>query len=175
VLRLCNPCVDATAFGSAWSCSPAHRRARKNSSDTMKTMKQFLLSLLCLFALGAHGANPTSLKLIQTIPLPDVKGRIDHLEIDTKGRRLFVAALGNNTVEVLDLNAGTGLRSVAGCSKPQGLLYLPRPNLLFVAKGGDGRVRIYDCSSFRPIVTVGAVEDAEHLRYDAKLDRVYVG
>ena len=141
----------------------------------MKTMKQFLLSLLCLFALGAHGANPTSLKLIQTIPLPDVKGRIDHLQIDTKGRTLFVAALGNNTVEVLDLNAGTGLRSVAGCSKPQGLLYLPRPNLLFVANGGDGRVRIYDCSSFKPIVTVGAVEDADNLRYDAKLDRVYVG
>jgi WD40 repeat protein len=138
-------------------------------------MKRSLLSLLCLFALGVQGANPTSLKLIQMIPLPDVKGRIDHLDIDTKGRRLFVAALGNNTVEVLDLNAGTWLRSIAGCSKPQGLVYLPRPNLLFVANGGDGRVRIYDCASLKPIVTIGALEDADNLRYDAKLDRVYVG
>src|SRR5438552_10432976 len=113
-------------------------------------MKRFLLSLLCLFALGVHGANPSSLKLIQTIPLPDVKGRIDHLAIDSKGKRLFVAALGNNTVEVLDLNAGTWLRSIAGCSKPQGLVYLPRPNLLFVASGGGGRVRSYAGRSFEP-------------------------
>ena len=138
-------------------------------------MKRSLLSLLCLSALAVYGAEGTSLKLIKTIPLPDVKGRIDHLAIDVKGKRLFVAALGNNSVEVLDLNAGTKRRSIAGCSKPQGLVYLPKPNLLFVANGGDGRVRIYDGASFNPIVTVGGLEDADNLRYDAKLDRVYVG
>ncbi len=138
-------------------------------------MKRSLLSLLCLSALAVYGAEGTSLKLIKTIPLPEVKGRIDHLAIDVKGKRLFVAALGNNSVEVLDLNAGTKRRSIAGCSKPQGLVYLPKPNLLFVANGGDGRVRIYDGASFNPIVTVGGLEDADNLRYDAKLDRVYVG
>ena len=138
-------------------------------------MKGALLSLLCLFAQDAHGANSASLRLINAIPLPGVKGRIDHLAIDTKGKRLFVAALANNTVEVLDLTAGTRLHSIAGCNKPQGLVYLPKPNFLFVANGGDGRVRIYDCASFKPIVTVGALEDADNLRYDAKLDRVYVG
>jgi len=138
-------------------------------------MKRSLLALLCLCALGVHGADPYSLHLIKTILLPGVKGRIDHLAIDTKGKRLFVAALANNTVEVLALTAGTRLHSIAGCNKPQGLVYLPKPNLLFVANGGDGRVRIYDCASFKPIVTVGALEDADNLRYDAKLDRVYVG
>src|SRR5437667_4647635 len=133
------------------------------------------LCLLCLFALAVRGADSGSLNLTKTIPLPDVKGRIDHLAVDTKGKRLFVAALGNNTVEVLDLDAGTRLRSIAGCSKPQGLVYLPRPNLLFVANGGDGRVRIYDGAAFKPIVTLGGLEDADNLRYDAKLDRVYVG
>jgi DNA-binding beta-propeller fold protein YncE len=138
-------------------------------------MKRALFSLLCLSAIGVHGAEATSLKLLNTIPLPDVKGRIDHLAIDAKGKRLFVAALGNNTVEVLDLNAGTKRRSITGCSKPQGLVYLPKPNLLCVANGGDGRVRIYDGASFNPIVTVGGLEDADNLRYDPKLDRVYVG
>ena len=138
-------------------------------------IKQLWVLLLCSLVLPSRAGEPGPLKLVRTVPLPDVKGRIDHLAIDSKGKRLFVAALGNNTVEVLDLNAGTRLRSIAGCSKPQGLVYLPRPNLLFVANGGDGRVRIYDCSSFKPIVTVGALEDADNLRYDAKLDRVYVG
>src|SRR5205814_5755757 len=101
-------------------------------------MKRFLLSLLCLFALGVHGANPSSLKLIQTIPLPDVKGRIDHLAIDSKGKRLFVAALGNNTVEVLDLNAGTWLRSIAGGNNQQGVGDLPSPNPVTVPNAGAG-------------------------------------
>ena len=130
---------------------------------------------LCALVLASRAGESGPLKLVKTVPLPDVKGRIDHLAIDTKGKRLFVAALGNNTVEVLDLKTGTWLRSIAGCSKPQGLVYLPRPNLLFVANGGDGRVRIYEGASFRPIVTVGGLEDADNLRYDAKLDRVYVG
>ena len=136
---------------------------------------QWCVLLLCALGPVSRAGEPGSLKLVKTIPLPDVKGRIDHLAIDTKGKRLFVAALGNNTVEVLDLNAGTWHRSIAGCNKPQGLVYLPKPNLLFVANGGDGRVRIYDGGSFKPIVTVGGLEDADNLRYDAKLDRVYVG
>jgi len=137
--------------------------------------KQLRILPLCALVLASRAGESGPLKLVKTVPLPDVKGRIDHLAIDTKGKRLFVAALGNNTVEVLDLNAGTRLRSIAGCSKPQGLVYLPRPNLLFVANGGDGRVRIYDCTSFKPIATVGGLEDADNLRYDAALDRVYVG
>jgi DNA-binding beta-propeller fold protein YncE len=131
--------------------------------------------LLCAPLLMLRAGEPGPLKLLNTVPLPDVKGRIDHLAIDTKSKRLFVAALGNNSIEVLDLNAGEWRRSLAGCSKPQGLVYLPKPNLLFVANGGDGRVRVYDGTSFKPIVTVGGLEDADNLRYDAKLDRVYVG
>ena len=138
-------------------------------------MKQLWVLLLCALVLISRAGEPGPIKLVKSVPLPEVKGRIDHLAIDTKGKRLFVAALGNNTVEVLDLTAGTRLRSIAGCSRPQGLVYLPRPNLLFVANGGDGRVRIYDCATFNPIVTVGALEGADNLRYDAKLDRVYVG
>jgi DNA-binding beta-propeller fold protein YncE len=139
------------------------------------TKHQLWALLLCALVPVSRAVEPRPLAPARTIPLPDVKGRIDHLAIDTKGKRLFVAALANNTVEVLDLTAGTRLRSIAGCNKPQGLVYLPKPNLLFVANGGDGRVRIYDCASFKPIVTVGALEDADNLRYDAKLDRVYVG
>ena len=136
-------------------------------------MKRLLL--LSLLVLVSRAGEPGALKPGKTVLLPEAKGRIDHLALDTKGNRLFVAALGNNTVEVLDLNAGKWLRSIAGCSKPQGLVYLPGPNLLFVANGGDGRVRVYDCSAFKPIATIGGLEDADNLRYDAKLDRVYVG
>ncbi len=135
----------------------------------------FWFALSCLVAMAVRAAEPATLKLVKTIGLPDVKGRFDHFAMDVKGQRLFAAALGNNTIEVFDLKADKRLRSITGCNKPQGLLYLPKGNLLFVANGGDGRLRIYDCSSFNPLVTIGSLDDVDNLRYDAKLDRVYVG
>ncbi len=138
-------------------------------------MKQIGLSLLIWIAVAAHAADSAALKLVKTIPLPEVKGRIDHVSIDVGNQRLFVAALGNNTVEVFDLKAGKRLRSITGCNKPQGVLFLPKGNLLCVANGGDGRLRIYDCASFQPLVTIGSLDDADNLRYDARADRVYVG
>src|SRR5262252_2086100 len=76
------------------------------------------------------GVGP--LRLTKTIPLPNVEGRIDHMDVDAKGQRLFVAALGNNTVEVVDLQAGARLQSLRGFSEPQGIRYLPASNVLVV-------------------------------------------
>ena len=63
-------------------------------------MKCLIVLLLGMLACAAQAKEPATLKLTQTIPLPDVKGRFDHFAIDVKSRRLFVAALGNNTLEV---------------------------------------------------------------------------
>src|SRR5947208_2909165 len=92
----------------------AHAVAHEKLRSTMKAPRQlneairrgFWFALTCLVAMAARAAEPTTLKLVKTIGLPDVKGRLDHLAIDVKGQRLFVAALGNNTVEVFDLKAG---------------------------------------------------------------------
>ena len=75
------------------------------------------------------------LRLVQTIPLPGVQGRIDHLAVDVAGQRLFVAALGNNTVEVIDLKRGERVQSLAGFKEPQGLAYLPDTKTVAVANG----------------------------------------
>ena len=52
--------------------------------------------VLCagLLLLNVRAADTNTLKPVKTIPLPDVRGRIDHFAIDTKGQRLFLAALG---------------------------------------------------------------------------------
>ena len=86
--------------------------------------------------MAAQSAAP--LKLKQTIPLPGVEGRIDHFAFDPAGDRLFVCALGNNTVEVLDLRKGERVRSITALGAPQGVAYVPEFDRLFVAndKGG---------------------------------------
>jgi len=115
------------------------------------------------------------LRLIQTIPLPGVEGRIDHLAVDLAGRRLFVAALGSDTVEVIDLKKGQRVQRVAGFKEPQGLAYLPETNTVAVANGGDGVVTLLDGALLKPAKTIAFGEDADNLRYDAGRQRLYVG
>jgi YVTN family beta-propeller protein len=115
------------------------------------------------------------LKLEATIPIADVQGRIDHLAVDVSGQRLFVAALGNNSLEVIDLKAKKRLRTISGLEEPQGVIYIPGKNRVFVANGKDGSVRVFDTLSWQPVKTIPYGDDADNLRYDAASGHVWVG
>src|SRR6266567_5546967 len=114
------------------------------------------------------------LLLVQEIPLPNVGGRIDHFTFDAKRKRVIGAALGNNTVEVVDTFSGRDIHSIAGAAEPQGLVYVGEFNRLFVANGTDGKLRIYDADSFTLLNTVDIGEDADNVRYDPAEKKVYV-
>jgi DNA-binding beta-propeller fold protein YncE len=135
----------------------------------MSVLGGFVLAMIASFAQGA------SLEPVATIPLPDVKGRIDHFAVDVKGRRLFVAALGNDTVEVLDIAHNRHERSLKGFGEPQGLLYLPETQLLYVANGSSNRLDILDARTFAPARRMDKLDDADNVRYDASAGSVIVG
>jgi DNA-binding beta-propeller fold protein YncE len=134
-----------------------------------------LNALFLLSATVAMGQGAVPLKLEKTIELPGVKGRIDHMSLDVVGQRLFVSALGNNTIEVIDLKAGKRANTISGLKEPQGALYVADKNRLFVASSKDGTVKIFDGTSFQLLKTVEYGDDADNLRYDAARERVYVG
>jgi DNA-binding beta-propeller fold protein YncE len=115
------------------------------------------------------------LQLKQTIPLPGVEGRIDHFDLDAAGEKLFVCALGNNSVEVLDLHKGERVHSIGDLGSPQGLVYVPELNRLFIANDKGGLCNIYDAKSWRVIVTADFQDDADNVRYDSATKRIYVG
>ena len=121
----------------------------------------------------ASAAEP--LRLVETIPLPGVEGRIDHLAADPDGQRLFVAALGNNTLEVVDLAAHKVVHSIGGLHEPQGVAFLKDHSLLAVANGEDGACRFFDSKSFQLIDTINFQADADNVRYDPTNQRLYVG
>ena len=141
-------------------------------------------SILCLATLicGSVGfsqeqsrAPETSpLLLVQEIPLPNVGGRIDHFTFDRKRKRVIGAALGNNTVEVVDTFSGRDIDSITGAAAPQGVVYVDELNRLFVANGTDGKLRVYDGDTFKLLNTVDIGEDADNVRYDPAEKRVYV-
>ena len=121
---------------------------------------------------GAPDRAP--LLLVQQIPLPNVGGRIDHFTFDGKRKRVIGAALGNNTVEVVDTFAGRDIHSITGAADPQGVVYVGEFNKLFVANGTDGKLRIYEGDSFKLLNTVDIGEDADNVRYDPAEKKVYV-
>src|SRR5437870_2704006 len=128
-------------------------------------MKAAIVLLLCCSVMSGHAQESSTLKLTKTIPLPDVKGRFDHFALDAKGQRLFVAALGNDTLEIIDVTTGKRIRSISWLHKPQGVLYLPEPNLIFVANGGDGTCKIFDGPTFKLLTSIGGLEDADNVRF----------
>lgn len=107
--------------------------------------------------------------------MPNVEGRIDHMAIDVAGQRLFVAALGNNTLEVIDLRNAKHVRSVPGLREPQGVAYTPATNRIYVANRADGSLRVFDGTSFELLKTIAYGQDADNVRSEAQADRVWVG
>ncbi len=131
--------------------------------------------LLCVAFFGVISAAASQLELCGAIPLPGVEGRLDHFAIDPKSRRLFLAALGNNTLEIIDLREARRLQSISGMKKPTGVAYLPRWNRICVANSDDGTLRTYDAATYQPKQIIHALEQADNVRYDEETDLIYVG
>jgi hypothetical protein len=137
------------------------------------------VSLTILLACGAASmtwaAAPAPLVLEARIALGEVSGRIDHLTVDLQRRRLFIAELGNDSVGVVDLKSARLLRRLTGLSEPQGVLFVPVMDELYVASGGDGSVRVFRGTDLSPTATIKLGDDADNLRLDALRGHVVAG
>ena len=112
------------------------------------------LAQLVSIAPGVRAQNKPPLRLVQTIAMPNVKGRIDHMDVDLEGNRLFVAGVENGTMEVLDLNAGKWVRSITGFKTPTEMCYVRDLNKLFVASRDDGMIRVFRGDSLELIDSI---------------------
>src|SRR5258708_21358141 len=126
-------------------------------------------------AAPSHELAP--LQLIQRIPVPGVTGRIDHFTAYPKRRLLIFAGLGNNTVEIVNTFEGKVVQSIKGLDEPQGVLYVPEFDKIFVANAGNGTVKVYDGKTYalRKSISLGEEADTDNLRYDEASKQVFVG
>ena len=136
-----------------------------------------VVSLLAcvLLGCGAQTKKTSALRKVQTIPLPGVHGRIDHLAVDPSDGQLFVAALENNMLEVVDLRSGKRLEQVRGLQEPQGVAYVPATHRLIVSEGGGNSADIYDAGSLKLADRVELGPDPDNVRYDPVTEQAYVG
>jgi DNA-binding beta-propeller fold protein YncE len=134
-----------------------------------------LIGLLCCHVSTSQAGSGQPLRLAQSIPLEGVEGRIDHMAVDLQGGRLFVAALGNGSLEVINLRSAKRVRSLRGFREPQGVGFVSSPARLFVANGGDGTCEMLDGTTFERLRTLRLIEDADNVRCDETGRRIYVG
>ena len=134
-----------------------------------------LLAILAACHASAARGQGAPLVLERIIVLKDVAGRIDHLAVDVAHGRLFVAELGNGSLEAIDLKSGTVLGRIAGLKAPQGVAYLPTQDQVVVAGGGDGVVRFFRAADLAPVGSLALGEEADNVRIDAPTGHVVVG
>jgi DNA-binding beta-propeller fold protein YncE len=147
----------------------------KKQNQIRYSIVTLLLATLVVFSAPAVGQEPQVLSPHSKIPLTNVKGRIDHFSVDVKGQRLFVAAVANHTLEVIDLQSGKQVHTITGLAEPQGVFYDASTNRLYVACALDGTTKIYDGTTFRLVGTVKFPDDADNIRYDARSKSIIVG
>jgi DNA-binding beta-propeller fold protein YncE len=139
-------------------------------------MKTRCLLVSLLVALSTRpNPSPAALLLVQTIPMPNVKGRIDHMDVDVKGKRLFVAGLENGSLEVVDLSAGKRVKSLPGFKKTQGVAYIPSLNKVFVASGDDGMLRVFRGDTLELSHEIKLDLGPNRVVYDPHTQLLYVG
>jgi DNA-binding beta-propeller fold protein YncE len=138
-------------------------------------LDNIVLLFVLVSVVSASGKDFGPLRLEKEIPLPGVEGRIDHFSADDAGQRLFIAALGNGSVEVVDIRKGERIAEIKGLKEPQGVYYDLKTERLYVATGGDGKLRIYDGKTLTLQQTLDFGGDADNVRFDRQTGDIWVG
>jgi YVTN family beta-propeller protein len=147
-------------------------------ADTRLSLTALTAALAMLGTVSDAFSQPAQtvpLQLETKIPLGDVRGRIDHMAVDLKRQRLFVAELGNDSVGIVDLASRKVIGRIPGLKEPQGVGYEPSTDLLYVANAGDGSVRLFGGNDYKPAGRIELGSDADNIRIDAASNRLFIG
>jgi len=123
---------------------------------------------------AATPAADAPMELTQTIVLKGKAGKLDHLALDAKRDRLFLANTVNGTLDIVDLKANKLLKQVVGQTGIQGVAYAAGLDKLFVGLGSGGLCNVFDGADYKPLKTIKFTDDADNVRYDPASGQVYV-
>ena len=141
----------------------------------IRRLSALAVFVVAVFALATSAQQNAGLRLIKTIPLPEVKsGDFDHFAVDTIGNRLFLTGEVNHSIEVFDLATNKRVDSLKVVDTPHSMLYLPNPNQLLVVDGGDGTLKFLDGNNYSVMDKVKLEIDADSSAYDPAKHLLYV-
>jgi DNA-binding beta-propeller fold protein YncE len=134
----------------------------------------YLATAVLAASVVAAEADPPSLEKVQTITLKGPAGGLDHLAVDAKRGRLFVANTVNGSLDIVDLKAGKLIKQVPGQGKIRGVAYSPEVDRVFVGNGEGGMCNTFDGGTYELLKSVPLGIDADNVRFDPRRQTIYV-
>jgi DNA-binding beta-propeller fold protein YncE len=140
-----------------------------------RILATFAAAIMVFFAVTSTAQSKPPLRLLQTIPLPDLKaGDFDHFAVDLAGGRLFLTGEANNDVLVMDTHTNKLIHEIKDIDEPHSMLYLPTTKQLWVVAGGSGTLNIFDSGTYALIESVKLTDGADSSAYDPVKHLLYI-
>lgn len=133
---------------------------------------RLVLAMVGALSMAAATSAPGELRLVARIEMPGVQGRLDHLAYAPGENLLFVAGLGADRVQVIDLATSRATQRLPA-SEPQGVAYSVALHRVYVANGHAGTVEAFEGSA--RVAVARDLPDADNLRLDERSRLLYVG
>ncbi|HKV27684.1 MAG TPA: YncE family protein [Candidatus Acidoferrales bacterium] len=141
----------------------------------MKKLMTISVAALFILSLAGSARAAEPLAPVAKYKMPsDVKGRFDHLGVDLRGNRLFLAAETAHEVLVFNLRTGRYIRAITGIGIPHAILCRQDLNRIYITDGGAGELKIYDGKSYRLLKSVKLKVDADSIGYDSVTHDLYI-
>ena len=131
-----------------------------------------LVCALGLTLLSAKTATNLPLTLVRTVDLPGIEGDLDHLSLDSAGRRLLLTAEDNGTVRVVDLNDYKVAQTIEGFKTPHSILHLAQAHSLFITDGSDA-VQVRDSGTYQVVKRISTTPGADSIGFDQQRGLLY--
>lgn len=126
--------------------------------------------MLVLSNFGRAGEIPPS--MVRTFAIPDVPGRLDHMDIDPASHRLFVAAYTSGSLVVVDLVDGN-VKRANGFAGAHGVVFVQKYQRLYVTTD-NGTVFALSSATLSKVASIKLPYDADNVKYDSSGDQVIV-
>lgn len=122
---------------------------------------------------GAHTSR-LPLQRVRDVPLPGRSTRFDYQSIDPVGRRLYIAHLGDSSVDVIDLDSSRVVARVPDLPDVHGVLAVPELERVFASAAGAKELVTLDAASDQVIARTPTGRLPDGIAYDSRDDLVLV-
>jgi DNA-binding beta-propeller fold protein YncE len=141
----------------------------------MKKLNAFAVAAMLFSGITLFAQSKSPLELVAKYNMPPfIQGRFDHLGIDLKADRLYLAAETAHKVLVFNLKDGKYLRAIPNIEIPHAIFVRDDLNRIYITDGGLGALRIYDSRTYKPLKVVPLKKDADSIGYDPRTHLLYI-
>lgn len=147
---------------------------RKHLSRVLRGAMAFAILTLVLGSSTPAAMVESEFKLVQSIQLKGAEGGLDHVIVDAKNQRLFLANKANNTLDIVDLKTNSLVQQIEGQQGVQGVAYAADLDRIFVSLGAGGFCNVFDGKTYKLLKTIKFKDDADNVRYLPRNHTVYV-